>query len=402
MKPKAISLFTGAGGLDYGFEAAGFNTNVAVEFDHQCCETLRHNRDWVILEEDIHAVSTRKLLRAAGLRPGEPDVLIGGPPCQPFSKAGFWSSGDTSRLDDPRAATLGAFMRVVREAKPRAFLLENVAGLSYEGKREALEFLLRSVAELNRCKGLNYRVSHQLMQAADYGIPQLRERFFLVASRDGKEFRFPPPTHSRVRDSSKLEVYRTAWDALWDLPDDLSEELRLRGKWAALVPSIPEGRNYLHHTERGNGLSLFGWRRRYWSFLLKLAKNKPSWTIQAKPGPAIGPLHWKNRRLNARELCRLQTFPDDVEIMGSIGAVQKQLGNAVPSLLAEILAREIRTQLLGGRRRTGLPTLVLKRQSPVPRATRARRVPDKYLPLVGKHLAHPGTGQGYSASVGYV
>ena len=122
------------------------------------------------------------------------------------------------------------------------------------------------------------------------------------------------------------------------------EDLTVRGKWADLLPSIPEGSNYLHHTDRGEGMPLFGWRRRYWTFLLKLAKNRPSWTIQAQPGPAVGPFHWSNRRLSVRELSRLQTFPDDVNIVGGKGSAQKQLGNAVPSLLAEVIGRAIRQQ----------------------------------------------------------
>ncbi len=97
-------------------------------------------------------------------------------------------------------------------------------------------------------------------------------------------------------------------------------------------------------------MPLFGWRRRYWNFLLKLAKRLPSRTIQAQPGPAVGPFHWENRRLSDRELCRLQTFPDDVQVHGNRMSVQRQIGNAVPSLLAEVLGREIKTQLLGYRR----------------------------------------------------
>ena len=121
----------------------------------------------------------------------------------------------------------------------------------------------------------------------------------------------------------------------------------MSGKWADLLPTIPEGLNYLWHTSRGGGVPLFGWRTRYWSFLLKLAKSKPSWTIQAQPGSAIGPFHWKNRKLSARELCRLQTFPDDLSFDTSQNQIQRMIGNAVPSLLAEVLAWEIRTQLLG-------------------------------------------------------
>src|SRR5689334_911583 len=98
---QAISLFTGAGGLDYGFEAAGFRTAVALEIDSRCCNTLRHNRRWPVIDRDIASVSTKELLSIAGLEIGEADVLIGGPPCQPFSKSGFWATGDARRLDDP-------------------------------------------------------------------------------------------------------------------------------------------------------------------------------------------------------------------------------------------------------------------------------------------------------------
>jgi DNA (cytosine-5)-methyltransferase 1 len=164
-----------------------------------------------------------------------------------------------------------------------------------------------------------------------------------------------------------------------------------------LLPSIPEGQNYLWHTERGGGEPLFGWRRRYWSFLLKLAKNRPSWTLQAQPGPATGPFHWHNRRLSMRELCRLQTFPDSVVIFGGRISVQRQVGNAVPSLLAEILARAIRTQLLGLDPLKGPPSLLPPRRAPVPSPEPIGRVPRKYLALKGKHSPHPGTGRGYRA-----
>ncbi len=109
----AISLFTGVGGLDFGFEAAGFRTAVAVEMDPAACRTIRMNRRWPVLESRIQDVSSRELLKVATLKVGEPDILIGGPPCQPFSKSGYWKSGDALRLKDPRADTLGEFLRVL-------------------------------------------------------------------------------------------------------------------------------------------------------------------------------------------------------------------------------------------------------------------------------------------------
>lgn len=395
-------MFTGAGGLDYGFEAAGFDTGVAVEFDQDACATLRHNRKWPVIERDIFDVPSEEMLEVGKFGCEGVDVLIGGPPCQPFSKSGYWARGDSGRLSDPRSNTLGAYLRVLRDTLPKAFLLENVAGLAFSGKDEGLQLLLSEIATINRAKGTNYRPFFRLMKAVNYGVPQQRERVFIVAQRDGQDFTFPAATH---RDPScevglfdqSLPVYRTAWNALADLQPDPKEDLQLRGKWAALLPSIPEGQNYLWHTDRGGGLPLFGWRRRYWCFLLKLAKDRPSWTLQAQPGPATGPFHWDNRRLSTRELCRLQTFPDDVEILGGYLAVHRQVGNAVPSLLAETVAREIRVQLLGMRAPQQERKLLPPNASAAPAARRVRPVVAEFRSLAGKHSAHPGTGRGYAA-----
>jgi DNA (cytosine-5)-methyltransferase 1 len=402
MRPRIISLFTGAGGMDYGFEAAGFETVAAIEWDHDSCETIRANRSWKVIERDILDVASSEILETAGARPGEIDLLIGGPPCQPFSKSGYWSRGDSLRLEDPRANTLAAYLRVLEDARPRAFVLENVEGLAYNGKDEGLQLLLDAIDKINRRTSSHYAPTVSVVNAADYGVPQLRRRVFVVASRDGGRFSFPHPTHADPTGTDVLagilRPHRTAWDAIGGLVPEPHEELEVRGKWGALLPSIPEGQNYLWHTDRLGGLPLFGWRRRYWSFLLKLAKSLPSWTIAAQPGPAIGPFHWSNRRLSARELCRLQTFPDDVTIRGSRLSVQRQVGNAVPSLLAEVIGRAVRTQLLSLPAMRSELRLMPPDQSPPPKAERVRAVPRKYRELVGEHAPHPGTGRGNAAS----
>lgn len=396
---KAISLFTGVGGLDLGFEAAGFETAVAVEIDPVSCRTLRINRRWPVIERDIHQVSSEELLRTAGLEAGEADVLVGGPPCQPFSKSGYWARGDALRLDDPRADTLSAYLRVLRDATPKAFLLENVYGLAYKGKSEGLDRILAGIEQINRQKGTSYRPVWQVVDAASYGVPQHRERVLVVASRDGKSFRFPQPTHGAPDvHAIDMEPFRTAWDALGDLAERPNDPtLRMTGKWANLLPSIPEGENYLWHTPRGGGMPLFGWRTRYWSFLLKLGKHRPSWTIQAQPGPATGPFHWTNRRLSAQELCRLQTFPDGLQFDCSRNDVQRMLGNAVPSLLAEIIAREIRCQLLGKPLRHAALRLLPPRRVSTPPPEPVAPVPKAFHALVDDHADHPGTGQGNRA-----
>src|SRR3972149_6675366 len=149
-RPKIISLYTGAGGLDYGFEAAGFDTAVAVEWDHDSCATLRHNRRWAVIEPNIFEVPSEEILEVPPLKRGEAALLIGGPPCQPFSKSGYWSRGDSLRLDDPRASTLSAYLPVLEDTTPHAFLLENVEGLAYEGKDEGLQLLLQALETGNR------------------------------------------------------------------------------------------------------------------------------------------------------------------------------------------------------------------------------------------------------------
>jgi DNA (cytosine-5)-methyltransferase 1 len=395
----AISLYTGVGGLDFGFEAAGFRTAVALEADPAACNALRLNRKWPVIEKRIQRVSARDILKTAGLKVGEADVLIGGPPCQPFSKSGYWKRGDALRLKDPRADTLHEFLRILAGTKPRAFLLENVPGLAFDQKSEGLQHLLDGIKVVNQRAHTKYKVYWRVLNAADYGVPQLRERVFLVGARDGAPFMFPEPAFFPPELATDgRQTYRTTWDALGDLPPDSdNESLIVGGKWGGLLPSIPEGHNYLWHTPRGQGEPIFGWRTRYWCFLLKLAKNRPSWTIQAQPGTAIGPFHWRNRRLTAAELCRLQTFPDGLRFEGSRSEVQRLLGNAVPSLITEILGWEMRRQLLGLRGKPRKLKLLPPARDDQPELEEVAPVPESYRPYFGNHPDHPGEGKGRGA-----
>lgn len=392
---RVLSLFTGAGGLDLGLEAAGFETRLCVEVEKDAQSTVRRNRpSWRMAQPgDIYEHSPASLLSLADLDEGETDLLAGGPPCQPFSKSGYWSGGDSRRLDDPRSATLNAYLGVVEAALPRVLLVENVRGLMFSGKDEGFRLLQSGLEGINERRKTRYRLTALHLNAAHYGVPQFRERVFLVAARSGTTFSSPRATHGAGRG---LKRYVTAWDAIGDLDSDvLPGDLMVTGKWADLLPSIPEGENYLWHTPQGGGEPLFGWRTRYWSFLLKLAKKRPSWTIQAVPGPATGPFHWKNRLLSIRELCRLQTFPDNYLIEGDRRSAHRQIGNAVPCTLAEILGSEIRRQLFRSTRRQQAHSN--SRQGPCPAAERTKSVPKKYLAMRGKHQAHPGPGLGPGA-----
>lgn len=398
---QVVSLFSGCGGLDYGFEAAGCSVRFANDFDKFSCQTLRLNRRENVFHGPIEDISASEVKNIVGTQAGACDVLIGGPPCQPFSKSAYWSKGDTLRLNDPRANTLEQYFRFVEELQPQAFLLENVHGLNYSGKEEGFLFIIERIKEINRMTGLQYVPSWAVLNVADYGVPQLRVRFFLVASRRGLRFRFPEPTHSSPAEQPQTSLfsnmgtasYVSAWEAIGSIPLDITQKLKVGGKWADLLPSIPEGENYLWHTDRKGGLPLFGWRTRYWSFLLKLAKRLPSWTIQAQPGSAIGPFHWTNRRLSWQELAGIQTFPKSFRIDAPRTEIQRQIGNAVPSLMGEILAREIAEQVFGKKTDTSL-TLAVPRSSNMPAPETVSSVPEKYQHLAGEHDAHPGTGKG--------
>ncbi|KUI09903.1 SacI methylase [Mycolicibacterium acapulense] len=349
-KLVAISLFSGAGGLDLGAEAAGFDVLAAVERDRDAALTMEKNFPKLaspVLQQDILATPTSELLRAARLHKGQrPDLLLGGPPCTPFSKSGFWLEYKRSGLD-PDASLLQAYTRVLREAKPKTFVLENVYALTFNNKasRPALERLLREIDEA----GYGCRV--KVLNAADFGVPQLRPRLFIVGAPKGERIpNHPEPTHGgrwERRDTGNADLpHITVGEALSGLITESEPGEIVKGRYGRLLPDIPPGCNYLHYTEeRGHPDPIFKWRSRYWSFLLKLDPNKPSPTIQAQPGPNVGPFHWENRRLRVAEIKRLFTYPDHFELVGSRMSVQAQLGNSVPPLLAQRVLEKVREAL---------------------------------------------------------
>lgn len=391
-----LSLFTGAGGLDLGLEAAGFTTRLCVENDPDAIATLMLNRPSWRIAEPNDAVEFAKdpvaALRRARIRRSDITLLAGGPPCQPFSKASYWTPKGPRRMRDPRAyRTIRAYLRIVEAIRPPVLLFENVPGFAFRGRAEGFEALCRGLRRINKRQGTKYNAQLLKINAADYGVPQVRERIFVLAHRGGRQITLPQPTHTSATTNRNRHV--TAWDAIGDLQHS-SEGLEPQGRWTALLPSIPEGRNYLWHTPGAGGRPLFGWRTKFWSFLLKLAKDQPAWTISASPGPAIGPFHWRNRLLSIRELCRLQTFPDSYKITGSRTVAQRQIGNAVPAALAEFLGLQIRRQLLHERSAPVRPSLVPARKRVMPRRAPIRRVPRRFLHLQADHRPHPGTGKG--------
>ena len=357
----SISLFSGCGALDLGVEQAGFQVGAAVEWNADAADTMEKNASsyFPALQEVLRAdlmplgagsedgVQTKDILRAAGLRGTErPELLVGGPPCVAFSKSGFWLDWKRDGLD-PAASLLQAYTRVLREARPRAFILENVYALTFANKASGAAFarLRREIDDA----GYDYR--WQVLNAADYGVPQLRPRLFVVGvRRGGKLPEMPEPTHHGPWERRTLSggplPHVTTGEALVGLETTPEPEETMRGRWTELLPEVPPGDNYLFFTaERGHPEPVFEWRKRYWSFLLKLDPGRPSPTIQAQPGPNVGPFHWENRRLRVPELRRLFTLPDDFQFAGSRHAIQYQVGNSVPTLLARRVAEQVAAAL---------------------------------------------------------
>jgi DNA (cytosine-5)-methyltransferase 1 len=381
-KATAIGLFSGAGGLDIGLQAAGFRIALAVERDAICCETLRANHSWNVAESDLETISPGQILKAAKLRKGQVDLISAGPPCQPFSKSANWAPNGLRRLRDPRASPLHNLMEIIGHILPRCVFIENVEGF----RRDGLRFLVTKFRQINRARGTSYRPTWKILNSADYGVPQSRRRLILVAFRDGRDFQFPEATHG--------DEHVTCWDAIGIFARKKRNDLALKGRWAKLLPSIPEGKNYLWHTNRGGGDPLFGWRTKYWSFLLKLAKDKPAWTIPAQPAQNAGPFHWRNRQLRTSEMLRLQTFPRNIFVAGTRAERQQQIGNAVPPLLAEVIGRAIISAL----KRTPISRepckLAIPRRKTAPGPARSRPLHRRYLHLIARHKDHPGTGLG--------
>lgn len=359
---SVISLFSGAGGLDLGVEQAGFRTMAAVEWDADAADTMEKNAPEhfqelaEVLRADLYplasglgtGLTTRDVLRAAGLGSNErPDLLIGGPPCVAFSKSGFWLEWKRDGVD-PAASLLQAYTRVLVEAQPRFFILENVYALTFDNRASRPAFT-RLLAEIEAA-GYSYR--WRVLNAADFGVPQLRPRLFIVGARSGENVPdFPEPTHfgaweRRLSRGTGSLPHVTTGQALSGLGAAPEPEEVVRGRWGHLLPGIPPGDNYLFYTaKRDHPAPVFEWRSRYWSFLLKLDPDRPAPTIQAQPGPNVGPFHWENRRLRVPELRRLFTFPDDFEFVGRRSSVQAQVGNSVPPLLARCVAECVAAQL---------------------------------------------------------
>ena len=345
--PKAISLFSGGGGLDIGVEQAGFNALACVELDGNCCETLRYNQPRYfpsaqVYQASVRDINVRSLMNDLSLRPGDLDLLFGGPPCQTFSQIGHRQG-----LNDERGLLLFEMIRFAMHLRPKVVLIENVKALTtaadLSGRRGGvLQKLLEDLRQLG------YLPHVAVLNAAEYGVPQLRQRALVVAVTENATFEFPKPSHGPSAD----QPFTTVGDALEGLSDVSGREDRGRSdSHVDVTPAgdkrriqcVPEGR-YLAAVKDAPPDIKGRLTKKDTTKFLRLATNSQSKTLRC------GEIFFhprEDRYLTPREYMRIQGFPDDYQLRGPIrgrsGSVRnldqhRQVANAVPPRLAKVVA----------------------------------------------------------------
>jgi DNA (cytosine-5)-methyltransferase 1 len=343
-KIQAISVFSGAGGLDIGAQLAGVKVISSLDFDRDSVATLNANRYFNHTNhqfQDISEVSANDYTSIIKKNKPNKLILIGGPPCQPFSKAGYWVT-HKNRLgsEDPRNM-IGQYLRLIDDIRPDGFILENVESIMHPQNISTIHELGESIDLL----GYNFMIYKA--NAIDFGVPQKRKRVFIFASKN--EFNSVPiKTHGTEKEvlvNPKLNLHERVidWIGQYDDPKYHEPQELTNGKtYHEELLSVPPGKNYIALTAHaGYPNPKFIAHKRFWSFLLKLHPYKPSWTIAAQPGPWVGPFHWTNRRLRVPEISAIQTFPADYKFIGTRRSIQKQIGNAVPPLLGKSMIEHL-------------------------------------------------------------
>lgn len=320
-----VDLFCGAGGLSLGFEKLGFKNVFSVEFNKQIAKTYAENFPQNnLVVADIKNISDDQIKMLQGKQ--KIDVVIGGPPCQGFSMAG---KNGRSFVEDKRNYLFKEFVRVVKVIKPRMFVMENVARIAVHNHGKTLEEIVTTF------KNAGYDVQAKVLQASDYGVPQRRQRIFIIGTTN-QIFSYPTPQNSVV----------TVKEAIGDLPTLANGEVSRIPNHFAMKHSSQMLKKMSYVTDGGNRLDIpeklrpkSGDSRKY----IRYASDKPSVTVT---GDMRKVFHYKqNRALSPRELARLQSFPDSFIFKGPSISIQQQIGNAVPPLLGRAIAKEVKKSL---------------------------------------------------------
>ncbi|MCJ9753567.1 DNA cytosine methyltransferase [Neorhizobium sp. BETTINA12A] len=357
-----VDLFAGAGGFGIASRIAGADLRLSVEIDPKACETLRMNEANVghlVHEGSVLDLTGEQLRQMAGLNASDPLVVIGGAPCQPFSKNAYWrDSGEDLRLrlafyrgddavyqrppsiteprPDDRRNLLLEFARLTIEARADGFVLENVASIFHPRNRKTVEFFIETM------KDAGMKISIFKGNSAEFGVPQKRQRVFILGSRSQTPA-IPEVTHAE-EPSIFLKPFVSVGDAIaaYSGEEFFEREEVVSGRWADHLADVPPGWNYKAHTAwAGHPNPTFEAESRFWNFLLKLHPEKLSWTVAASPGPWTGPFHWETRRLRTPELAAIQSFPDGYRFAGSRRERVRQIGNAVPPKMAAAVITKV-------------------------------------------------------------
>lgn len=345
-----ISFFSGAMGLDIGLGKAGLHVVIGQDFEPSCVETMKTNGHNV-LGGDIRDIKPKTILDVTGLKIGEPFMICGGPPCQPFSTA-----GKRLGINDPRGSLFMDFIRMIDYIKPRFFVMENVKGImsaplkhvpTEEHDKEDLEQKLGTVLDviLSEFDKLGYKTVYGILDAVNYGVPQFRERFVLIGSRDNEDIFLPFPTHFQMHQNPNYR-WKTVGDVIKDLESEPGECTALSGDRKKYIHMVPEGGNWKDLPKDIIPIAMGG---AYESgggkvgFYRRLSYSQPAPTITTSPAQKATMLCHPNqdRPLSVKEYARIQQFPDDWIFTGTVAAKYKQIGNAVPVGLAEAIGRAI-------------------------------------------------------------
>ena len=345
-----ISLFSGAMGLDIGLEKAGLNVVIGQDFDESCVKTMQANGHNV-LGGDIREIDPRKLLELTGRSVGEPFLICGGPPCQPFSTA-----GKRLGINDPRGSLFMDFIRMIDYIRPRFFVMENVKGIMSaplkhvplsERDENDPDQRLGTVLDviLSEFDKLGYKTVYGVLDAVNYGVPQFRERFVLIGSRDNEGIFLPIPTHFQMH-QDKTYQWKTVRDAIADLEFDKGECATLSEERLKFLKMVPEGGNWRDLPKDIIPIAMGGAYKSGGGkvgFYRRLSYDQPSPTVVTSPvQKATMMCHpTQDRPLSIKEYARIQQFPDDWIFTGTTAAKYRQIGNAVPVGLAEAIGKAV-------------------------------------------------------------
>ena len=345
----AISLFSGAGGLDVASFMAGVPVVCSTDMDSDCIRTLKMNELYAnseIIEGDLHQIESSVFADILRRNSCDKFIVIGGAPCQPFSKAGYWVGNQSRRgINDPRATLVDEYLRVVCDLQPHGFVFENVESLLYPSTKVIADRFLEIVHDHG------YKTKIIRANALDYGVSQKRKRLFILGTKGEFKTNEPRKTHCdpSLCEETGLKPYVNVGEVIagFDGPEYFEpEEVTVGGTYHSDLCEVPPGQNYKALTAwAGYENPKFIACKRFWSFLLKLSPNMPSWTITAQPGPWVGPFHRDNRRLRVPEIAAIQSFPKDYKFYGNRRSVQKQIGNAVPSLMGKAMIEYVKESI---------------------------------------------------------